>query len=70
MRTAISRMLATGELAAVDGGYELRGRLLDRKQAQDIGRRPPGDAWDGIVVGRHGVRRPRTMAERREFRAA
>ena len=29
MRTAISRMLATRELAAVDGGYELRGERWD-----------------------------------------
>ncbi|HET9667588.1 MAG TPA: hypothetical protein VFP09_12555 [Desertimonas sp.] len=70
MRTAISRMLATGELAVADGGYELRGRLVDRKTAQDIGRRPAGDAWDGtwwIVT----VTSPsRDLAARRDFRTA
>ena len=47
LRTALSRMVAAGELANDGGDYELRGRLLERKAAQDIGRRPPGDAWDG-----------------------
>ena len=70
MRTAISRMLAAGELATVDGGYELRGPLVERKAAQDVGRRPAGDAWDGtwwIVT----VTSPsRDLAARREFRTA
>ena len=69
MRTALSRMVAAGELTNHGGSYELRGRLLERKEAQDIGRRPPRDAWDGtwwIAV----VTVPnRTVAERREFRA-
>jgi phenylacetic acid degradation operon negative regulatory protein len=69
MRTALSRMVAAGELINHGGNYELRGRLLERKEAQDIGRRPPRDAWDGtwwIAV----VTVPnRTVAERREFRA-
>jgi phenylacetic acid degradation operon negative regulatory protein len=68
MRTALSRMVAAGELVNHGGDYELRGRLLERKAAQDIGRRPPRDAWDGtwwIAV----VTVPnRTVAERREFR--
>jgi phenylacetic acid degradation operon negative regulatory protein len=71
MRTAISRMLATGELAAVDGGYELRGqRLLARKQAQDIGRRTAGDAWDGSWWVVTVLAPARTLAARRDFRAA
>jgi phenylacetic acid degradation operon negative regulatory protein len=69
MRTALSRMVAAGELVNHGGDYELRGRLLERKEAQDIGRRPPRDTWDGswwIAV----VTVPnRTVAERREFRA-
>ena len=70
MRTAISRMLATGELAAIDGGYELRGeRLLARKRAQDIGRRPPGDAWDGSWWLVTVLEPARTLAARRDFRA-
>ena len=71
MRTAISRMLATGELAAVDGGYELRGeRLLARKQAQDVGRRTAGDAWDGTWWVVTVLAPARTLAARRDFRAS
>ena len=69
MRTALSRMVARGELANHGGAYELSGRLLERKEAQDIARRPPGDEWDGTwwVVA---VTAPnRTIADRREFRA-
>ena len=69
MRTALSRMVAGGELELVDGRYRLTGRLLDRQRAQDIGRRGPGDAWDGgwhtVVAARH----QRQLAERRRFRA-
>ena len=71
MRTAISRMLATGELAVVSGNYELRGeRLLARKQAQDIGRRPASDAWDGSWWVVTVLAPARTLAARRDFRAA
>ena len=40
MRTALSRMVAAGELSPDGGEYRLVGRLLERKAAQDIGRRP------------------------------
>jgi phenylacetic acid degradation operon negative regulatory protein len=71
MRTAISRMLAADELAVVEGGYELRGqRLIARKQAQDIGRRPAGDAWDGSWWVVTVLAPARTLAARRDFRAA
>lgn len=70
MRVALSRMVASGELAAVSGRYRLVGRLLDRKRAQDVGRRPPAGAWDGswwnVTVTSGG----RTVAERRAFRTA
>jgi phenylacetic acid degradation operon negative regulatory protein len=68
LRTALSRMVASGELVNRGGEYELQGRLLERKQAQDIARRPPSDAWDGAwwVVA---VTVPsRTVADRRDFR--
>lgn len=71
MRTAISRMLATGELAAVDGGYELRAeRLLARKHAQDIGRRAASDAWDGSWWVVTVFAPSRTLAARRDFRTS
>ena len=44
VRTALSRMVAAGELTADGDGYRLVGRLLERKAAQDIGRRPASDA--------------------------
>jgi phenylacetic acid degradation operon negative regulatory protein len=71
MRTALSRMVAAGELAVVDGAYELRGaRLLARKQAQDVGRRPAGDTWDGTWWVVTVVAPARTLSARRDFRAA
>lgn len=69
MRTALSRMVAAGDLVASNGGYELVGRLLERKEAQDVGRRPVRSQWDGswwmVVV----TARRRTVAERRAFRS-
>ena len=47
MRTALSRMVAGGDLSVDDAGYRLVGRLLERKAAQDIGRRPAPGSWDG-----------------------
>ena len=43
MRTALSRMVAAGELEAADGRYRLAGRLLERQRAQDIGRSQPAE---------------------------
>jgi phenylacetic acid degradation operon negative regulatory protein len=70
MRTAISRMLAAGELTSVDGGYELGGPLVERKAAQDIGRRPAGDAWDGTWWVVTVTSPNRQLATRRDFRTA
>jgi phenylacetic acid degradation operon negative regulatory protein len=69
MRTALSRMVASGELALDDGRYRLAGRLLDRQRSQDVGRRDPGEEWDAtwhtVVVAPDQRRLP----ERRRFRA-
>ena len=49
-RTAISRMVAAGELVAEGGeppAYRLAGRLLERQARQDISRKPPRWGWDG-----------------------
>jgi phenylacetic acid degradation operon negative regulatory protein len=69
MRTALSRMVAAGELEASDGRYRLAGRLLDRQRAQDIGRRGPGDAWDGDWHTVVAARDQRGLPARRRFRA-
>lgn len=73
MRTALSRMVAAGELESDDGRYRLTGRLLDRQRAQDIGRRSPDSTshptWNGdwhTVIAATDQRR---LAERRRFRS-
>ena len=68
MRTALSRMVAAGELSIDGAGYRLQGRLLERKAAQDIGRRPVTGRWDGTWwVAVVSVPR-RSIADRRAFR--
>ena len=68
VRTALSRMVAAGELTADGDGYRLVGRLLERKAAQDIGRAPaPGD-WDGSWWLAVVTAPRRSIAERRAFR--
>ena len=68
-RTALSRMVARGELANDDGVYRLSGRLLERQVQQDEGRQDPPAAWDGtwwfVVV----LAERRSIAERRAFRS-
>ncbi len=69
-RTAISRMLAAGELEAHDGAYTLAGPLLARQARQDASRaarrrRWRGD-WELAVV--HADRRP--VAARAALRTA
>jgi phenylacetic acid degradation operon negative regulatory protein len=70
MRTAISRMLAAGELVTVDGAYELAGPLVARKAAQDVGRSPADEAWDGSWWLVTVTSASRQLAARREFRTA
>jgi phenylacetic acid degradation operon negative regulatory protein len=69
VRTALSRMVAAGELTADGDGYRLVGRvLLERKAAQDIGRAPaPGD-WDGTWWLAVVTAPRRSIGERRAFR--
>lgn len=69
IRTALSRMLANGELRADDGLYVLGERMRQRQASQDAGRRSPGEAWDGTwwiaIVEAEG----RPLSERRAFRS-
>ena len=69
MRTALSRMVAAGELETADGRYRLAGRLLERQRAQDIGRRQPTDRWDGTWHTVIAAADQRQLADRRRFRA-
>jgi phenylacetic acid degradation operon negative regulatory protein len=52
VRTALSRMAASGELRAVDGSYELTGALLDRQSRQDRSRATAVavEPWNGSWV--------------------
>lgn len=68
MRTALSRMVAGGELTGDGDGYRLVGRLLERKEAQDIGRRPAPRQWDGSWSVAVVTATRRSVSERRTFR--
>lgn len=69
MRTALSRLVAAGDVVALDGRYRLAPRLLDRQGAQDAGRRTPTGEWDGTWHTIVPVEDQRDLAERRRFRA-
>jgi phenylacetic acid degradation operon negative regulatory protein len=69
IRTALSRMVAGGELRTDDGYYVLGERMRQRQAFQDAGRRSPPESWDGTwwfaIVEAEG----RSLSERRAFRA-
>jgi phenylacetic acid degradation operon negative regulatory protein len=71
VRTALSRMVAAGELEVVDGGHRLTGRLLARQARQSASRRAEVVDWDGswelAVVGAAGAR---PAGDRAALRAA
>ena len=46
-RTALSRMVERGDLTAVDGVYELAGRVRRRQPAQDWSLAPELGSWNG-----------------------
>jgi phenylacetic acid degradation operon negative regulatory protein len=75
MRTAVSRMVADGELIAVGGGqFELGTTLLDRQQRLDVGREGrhadrAGTAWTGEWWTAIVLAERRGLAERRRFRS-
>ena len=69
MRTALSRLVRSGDVIGVDGQYRLAGRLLDRQRAQDVGRRSPSRGWDGRWHTIVAAPDQRDQAVRRQFRA-
>lgn len=69
MRTALSRLVAAGDLELADGRYTLAARLRARQAAQDSGRRVVDADWDGrwhtaITTVDH-----RDLADRRHVRS-
>ena len=73
-RTALSRMLAAGELTTdSEGNYELAGHLLDRQHRQDESRSTPAGRWGGkweMAVVRADRRSARDRADLRRAMAA
>lgn len=69
VRTALSRMVAAGELVGDDGVYRLDGPLLARQREQDAGRTDPPPTWDGSWWFAIVTAERRSLAERRSFRA-
>ena len=70
-RTAMSRMVAAGELTADDGAYELTGpRLLERQARQSASRRAMRHRWHGGWLVAIVVQDRRDAVARAELRAA
>lgn len=69
VRTAMSRMVAAGELENADGVYRLSGRLLERQAQQDAGRTDPPRTWDGTWWVAAVLVERRSVGERRAFRS-
>lgn len=69
-RVAISRMLAAGELEAVDGRYRLAGHLLDRQARQERSRSPELRPWRGDWCIAAVTAEGRTPGERAALRSA
>jgi phenylacetic acid degradation operon negative regulatory protein len=68
VRTALSRMVAAGDLVNDDGVYRLAERLVERQAQQDAGRREPPSDWDRTWWTVAVASDRRTMSERRDFR--
>jgi phenylacetic acid degradation operon negative regulatory protein len=71
VRTALSRMVASGELTADGGAYELSGaRLLERQARQSASRRATRHRWHGAWVMAIVVSERRAAGARAELRDA
>lgn len=69
-RTALSRMVTSGEVLGEHGGYRLTGRLVARQARQAASRRADTRRWDGtwelVTVEGDGSRSPADRAALRE----
>lgn len=68
MRTALSRMVIAGDVANDGGTYVLTDRLIARQAAQDTGRRPATEPWDGTWHTALATADQRELADRRHGR--
>lgn len=68
VRTALSRLVAAGDLVNDDGTYRLAPRLVERQAQQDAGRHEPPADWDGTWWTVAVMADRRTMTDRRTFR--
>lgn len=69
-RTALSRMVAAGELTTADGAYALAGPLLARQARQDESRLADRRPWEGAWVLAVVNGESRSTAQRSELRSA
>lgn len=69
VRTALSRLVKSGDLEVTDATYRLSERLVERQREQDAGRAPVPAEWDGSWWVAVVVAERRPVAERREFRS-
>jgi len=69
-RVALSRMVERGELSAVDGVYELAGRIRSRQADQDFSFAPALRAWNGEWLMAIAADGPRDAVDRVALREA
>jgi phenylacetic acid degradation operon negative regulatory protein len=69
-RVALSRMATAGEVVAVDGSYELAGRLLARQSRQVASRAARTTAWSGGWLAAIVTVERRSAADRAAWRSA
>ena len=70
VRTALSRMVAAGELTTADGHYALAGALVARQARQAESRQAEVRPWDGGWTMAVVRAEPRTTGQRTDLRAA
>ena len=69
MRTALSRLVAAGDVELDDGRYTLSERLRARQAAQDSGRSRADTAWNGDWHTAVATVDQRDLSDRRQLRA-
>lgn len=69
MRTALSRLVKSGEVELDEGRYRLGDKLASRQRSQDIARHELPGGWDGRWHTIVPIVDQRSQRERRRFRA-